>query len=244
ETASPKQKQAAQKLDTQTHVLPDRPFKIKQWPRMNADVRLTAERIQRPEALPIEGLSAHLVMQNSQLTSNLVLELAGLDLAEAARIFLTRDPQVELRCAAAELDVKEGLATTRTFVVDTEDTLIGASGRIDFKREFVDLVVHPAPKDPSPFVLRTPLIVSGPFKDLGVKPQIGPLAARGAAAALLAAVNPLLSLAAFIETGPGKDSDCGKLADEVRLHAAPGGRNEAQAEAAAKRNQRNAKPVR
>jgi uncharacterized protein involved in outer membrane biogenesis len=325
ETASARQKSKAQALDTQERVLPDRPFKVKQWPRMNADVRLTAKRIQRPGALPIEGLSAQHQIQDGQLAlkplkfdfaggevsltvlldgrsepvqgktsidfsklqlarlfpkvkqmdnskgliygkaelagrgnsmatllgtstgglsllvnggtiSNLVLELVGLDVAEVVRIFATRDPQVQLRCAAADFEVKEGIATARTFVVDTVDTVVGASGKIDFKREFVDLVVHPAPKDPSPFALRTPLIVSGPFKDLGVKPEIGPLAARGAAAALLAAVNPLLALVPFIETGPGKDSDCGKLADEVRLSTTPGGRNEAQANAAAEKN--------
>jgi len=329
ETASPKQKKAAQKLDTTPRVLPDRPFKIKQWPKMDADVRLEAKRIQRPNALPIDGLAVHLVMQKSQLTlqplsfdfaggkvnidlaldgrgellhgrtkidirklelaklfptvkqfdkskghiygraelagrgnsvaqllgtstggvsllvnggtiSNLILELAGLDIAETLRIFATRDPQVQLRCAAADFGVKEGTAVTRTFVIDTTDTVVDATGDIDLKREFVDLVVHPAPKDPSPLVLRSPLKVTGPFKDLSVRPEVGPLAARGAAAALLAAVNPLLALAPFIETGPGKDSDCGKLAGQVRLHAAPGGRNEAQADAAARRNRRNA----
>ena len=333
ETASAKQKAAAKKLDSQSRVLPDRPFKVKQWPNMDADVQLTAKRIRRPDALPIDGLATHLVMRSAQLTlqplsfdfaggkvnidvaldgrsnplqgktkieirklelgklfpkvkqldkskgqiygraelagrgnsiaqllgtstgglsmlvhggtiSNLILELVGLDIAETLRIFATRDPQVQLRCAAADFDVKEGTAATRTFVVDTTDTVVDATGNIDFKREFVDLVVHPAPKDPSPLALRTPLKVTGPFKDLTVRPEIGPLAARGAAAALLAVINPLLALAPFIETGPGKDSDCGMLADQVRLHAAPGGRNEAQAEAAAQRNQRRAGSIR
>lgn len=330
ETASPRQKKAAQQLDTKAHVLPDRPFKVKQWPRMNADVRLTAKRIQRPKALPIDGLTTHLLMQDSQLSlrplsfdfaggkvnielaldgrsdplqgrtkveisklrlaqlfptvkqldkseghvygraelagrgnsvaqiigtstggvsmlvnggtiSNLVLELVGLDVAETLRIFATRDPQVQLRCAAADFEVRDGTAATRTFLIDTADTVVQATGDIDLKREFVDLVVHPAPKDPSPLALRTPLHVNGPFKDLSVRPEVGPLAARGAAAALLAVVNPLLALVPFIETGPGKDSDCGKLAQQVRLHAAPGGRNEAQADAAAQRNRRNAR---
>lgn len=333
ETASARQKRKAEAVASSEHVLPDRPFNTRQWPRMNADVRLTAKRIERPDALPIDGLSTHLVMQDGKLAlkplkfdfaggevaitvaldgrsdppqgkatidfrglrlarlfpkvkqmeaskglvygkadlagrgasvaqllgtssggvsllvnggtiSNLVLELVGLDVAEALRIFATRDPQVQLRCAAADFEVKDGTAVSRTFVIDTRDTLIGATGKIDFKREFVDLVVHPAPKDPSPFALRTPLIVSGPFKDLGVKPQLGPLAARGAAAALLAAVNPLLALVPFIETGPGKDSDCASLAEQVRLSASPGGRNEAQARDAAKDNPRRAAPAR
>jgi len=39
---------------------------------------------------------------------------------------------------------------------------------------------------------------------------------RAAAAAALAALNPLLALLPFIETGPGKDSDCGALLAGVR----------------------------
>ena len=333
ETASPKQKAQAARKSASPTVLPDRPFKVQQWPRMDADVTLAAKRIRRPDALPIEGLDAHLVMRAGQLelkplafdfaggridlaialdgrkeplqgrltldaqrlalarlfpkikamsnsqglaygraelagrgnsvaqllgtstgglsllvnggtVSNLVLEAVGLDLAEIARIFATRDPQVRLRCAAADFEVKDGIATTRTFVVDTVDTVVEARGTLDFKREFVDLVVHPAPKDPSPFALRTPLDVTGAFKNVGVRPQAGPLAARGAAAAVLGAVNPLLALVPFIETGPGKDSDCARLAEQVRLHAAPGGRNAAAAETARQRNAAGASIVR
>jgi hypothetical protein len=35
-------------------------------------------------------------------------------------------------------------------------------------------------------------------------------------AAVLALVNPLLALAAFIETGPGADSDCARLVAEAK----------------------------
>jgi hypothetical protein len=44
-----------------------------------------------------------------------------------------------------------------------------------------------------------------------VTPDAASLAARGAAAALLGLVNPLLAVASFIETGPGKDSDCAEV---------------------------------
>jgi hypothetical protein len=44
-----------------------------------------------------------------------------------------------------------------------------------------------------------------------VRPDASALAARGIGAAVLALVNPLLALAPFIETGPGRDSDCAGL---------------------------------
>jgi hypothetical protein len=46
--------------------------------------------------------------------------------------------------------------------------------------------------------------------------EVAPLAARGAAALALAAINPLLALAATVETGPGKDADCASVLAEAR----------------------------
>jgi hypothetical protein len=40
------------------------------------------------------------------------------------------------------------------------------------------------------------------------------------AAALLGARNPVLALLPFTETGPGEDSDCGRLIAEARSHGA------------------------
>ena len=37
---------------------------------------------------------------------------------------------------------------------------------------------------------------------------MGPLAGRGLTALALGAINPLLALAATIETGPGENADC------------------------------------
>ena len=48
------------------------------------------------------------------------------------------------------------------------------------------------------------------------KVKMGPLLARGAAALALGALNPLLAFIPFVETGPGKDSDCAQLLAQVK----------------------------
>ncbi|HEX2671469.1 MAG TPA: AsmA family protein, partial [Polyangiaceae bacterium] len=53
---------------TKTGVLPDAPFDAKRWKSVNADVKLRAGKIQRPEQLPIENLSTRIRMQDAVLS--------------------------------------------------------------------------------------------------------------------------------------------------------------------------------
>ena len=157
---------------------------------------------------------------NGGQVSLLLVELLGLDLAEAITLLGTRNRQIALRCAVADLTVKEGVAIPQAFVIDTTDTVVTVTGPIDLRRERLDLVFRPEPKDYSIFALRSPIHLQGAFKDPAVRPEPGPIVTRVAGAALLAAVNPLLALLPFIETGPGKDSDCAKLLAQVRAKGA------------------------
>lgn len=143
--------------------------------------------------------------------SNLVLEMLGLDAGEMVLLFATGDRDIDLRCAVSDLKVHEGIATADVLVLDTEDTVVAGSGAIDLARERVDLTLYPEPKDQSILAARAPLHVQGSFRNPRVVPDTTSLAARGAAGALLGLVNPLLAVASFIETGPGKDSDCAAL---------------------------------
>jgi uncharacterized protein involved in outer membrane biogenesis len=146
--------------------------------------------------------------------SALLLEAAGLDLAEALAVIASKNVKTRLRCAVAQFEVDSGVATAKAFVIDTRDTLVRIDGTINFDQERFDLVAHPHPKDPSLFSLQSPLVVSGPLSDPTVRPKAGPLAARIGAAGLLALVNPLLAIVPFVETGSGEDANCGALVRE------------------------------
>jgi uncharacterized protein involved in outer membrane biogenesis len=155
--------------------------------------------------------------------SALLVELVGLDLGEAALVLGSRrgtKPQVGLRCAAGALKVKDGVAEPETFVIDTTDTLIEVKGNVNLGSEKLDLVTRPEPKDVSLFALRTPIEIEGTLKDPKIRPKAGPLVARVAAAGALAAIAPPLAALAFVETGPGKDSDCAKVLAEAKASGA------------------------
>jgi len=150
--------------------------------------------------------------------SNLLLEIAGLDGAEIAKFLMGHDQRVGLRCAAAAFAVKDGLMAARTLVLDTTDTVIWGSGTINLATEALDLTFHPRPKDMSILTLRSPLRLGGTLGSPDASVSRGPLAARAGAVLALGALNPLLGLAATVETGPGQDVDCDAV---LRQAAAP-----------------------
>lgn len=140
--------------------------------------------------------------------SNILLEFIGLDGGEVIKFLLRGDSNVQLRCAAAAFDVKNGLMTSRAIVLDTSDTVVTGQGQISLADEKLDIVLKPQPKDMSILSLRSPLKIGGTFADLSAGPDKSALAGRAGLALVLGVINPLLALAATIETGPGEDADC------------------------------------
>jgi uncharacterized protein involved in outer membrane biogenesis len=140
--------------------------------------------------------------------SNLLIELAGLDVAEALKYLINKDREIPMRCAFAAFDVQDGVMTTKALAFDTTDTAILGQGDINMRAEAINLRLVPEPKDRSPLALRVPLKIGGTFKDPSFSPEAGPLILRGAAAAALYAIAPPAALLALIETGPGKNINC------------------------------------
>jgi uncharacterized protein involved in outer membrane biogenesis len=165
--------------------------------------------------------------------SNLLLEFMGLDGGEIIKFLLRGDKNVVLRCAAMAFDVEKGTMVSRSVVLDTDDTLFSASGQANLSKETLDFVVRPQPKDRSILSLRTPLVIGGTFAAPTARLEAGSLATRGVAALGLGALNPLLALAATVETGPGADADCEAVLAEAKRPSA----GEAAAGAAKARKQ-------
>jgi len=140
--------------------------------------------------------------------SNILLEIAGLDGGEIIKFLVKGDNRVQLRCAATAFDVQNGLMTSRALVLDTGDTVFYGDAKVDLARESMDVLIKPQPKDTSILSLRSPLRIGGTFgaPDIGLEKTA--LAGRAGLAVALGAINPLLALAATIETGPGHDADC------------------------------------
>lgn len=151
--------------------------------------------------------NAAMLMGSGEI-SNILMEFLGLDGGEVIKFFLRGDRNVMLRCAAAAFDVKSGLMTSRAILLDTSDTVINGEGKVNLADETIDIVLNPKPKDMSILSLRSPLRIGGTFASPSAGPDKIALGERAGLALALGLINPLLALAATIETGPGQDANC------------------------------------
>ncbi len=141
--------------------------------------------------------------------SNLLVELAGIDIYEALKYLIGKDKQIPVRCAFADFGVQNGVMSTRALAFDTTDTIIVGEGEVSLRDERLDLELRPRPKDRSFLALRSPLVIGGTFADPSFRPDLGRLGVRGAIALALGSIAPPAALLATLELGGGEDSNCG-----------------------------------
>lgn len=146
--------------------------------------------------------------------SELGVWLVNLHGGELLPLLFGGDRPTRIRCGAAAFGVEDGLATSKLFVLDTDESRINGAGTINLGAERFDITLDPRPKKAGILSLRGPVRLYGTFRDsdFALSPQtIG----RGVGAVALAIVNPLLALIPLIETGPGQDADCQAVLSEV-----------------------------
>ncbi|HTI86545.1 MAG TPA: AsmA family protein [Alphaproteobacteria bacterium] len=152
--------------------------------------------------------------------SALLVDLAGLDFGNSLMSALGLPRRAVLRCMVSDFEVKDGLATTQLFIVDTTEANIIPAGTINFDTEQIDFRMETEKKKPSVGSVSTPIRVTGPLKKPSIAPEYGPLGARAGAAALLGALlTPLGALIPTIQLGLGENNDCNALVQSVGADA-------------------------
>jgi uncharacterized protein involved in outer membrane biogenesis len=306
-TAQEAEKAAAQKASDK--VLPHEPISTEKWGDMDADVKLSAKRVLRPQQVPLDTLTTRIVLKDSvlhleplnfgmaegRITSNVVMNgkakptetklkadvqgmhlgalfpafktmddalgtlygradlqgrgasigdmlgtsngklvvaseggqisallshLLEIDVQHALMLLGTRNQQVELRCAVGQLDVKNGVITPESFVVDTTDTLVNVSGKMDLANERFDIQTKGHNKKPTMLLLRSPIVMEGPLKKPKVHPKAGPIVAQAGAAVALGTIAAPLAIVPFLDPGKKQDADCGKLLADAKIEGA------------------------
>ncbi|CAM3765227.1 AsmA domain-containing protein [Bordetella sputigena] len=155
---------------------------------------------------------------NDGVISASLMELAGLNVANYVVARLFGDQEVPINCAAADVKLKDGLATPDLFVFDTENAVIDIDGSVNFKTEGIDLDITPHSKGLRIISLRSPLYVDGTLKNPKAGVKVGPLLARGAGmVALGAALTPAAGLLALIvPSNSGAENQCSTLLHQMQ----------------------------
>lgn len=183
---------------------------------LNGDANLSGRGNSVAALLGTSNGSLKLLMNDGLISRNL-MEIVGLNVGNYIVGKIFGDDEVRINCAAANLDLRNGVATPRIFAFDTENALINVTGSTNFGSERLDLTIDPESKGIRIITLRSPLYVRGTFKnpDAGVKP--GPLIVRGAVAAALATlVTPAAALAALISPSEGSENQCRTILGQMK----------------------------
>ena len=213
---------------------------------IKASAKVTARRLQIKQLFPaIEGLQASVgqingdaalsatgnsiatllgasngeihTLINEGTVSKMLLEKMGLNIGNIVLTTLFGDKQVQINCMATDFAVERGIMYSRTFIVDTEEAIINVDGVISLADETLHLTINPKTKGLRIISLRAPLYVRGPFKKPTVSVDKGVLAMKaGGAIALATLAAPAAALLPLVNTGPGEESECGKLLAAAR----------------------------
>jgi uncharacterized protein involved in outer membrane biogenesis len=140
--------------------------------------------------------------------SHLLIEVVGLDVAQALGVALVGDQRLPLNCAVVRVQVQDGLVRPQAAVFDTSDTTIVAGGEVSLAQERLNLTLAARPKDFSPLSLRSPVHVEGTFAHPNIRLEKGRLALKLGAAAALAVVTPLAAILPLMDMGEKDKAGC------------------------------------
>ncbi|WP_153100368.1 AsmA family protein [Paraburkholderia hayleyella] len=198
---------------------------------INGDAALSATG-NSPAALAATANGEIKALVSDGTVSRLLMEAAGLNVANVVyeKLFGSRD--VKINCAAVDFVATDGVLDSRVFALDTADAVIHIDGHLNLRDESMDLGIHPHTKGFRVFSLRSPLYVKGTFKNPRVGVDAGALALRGGAMIGLGLINPLAALIPLIAPSNNQPLPCAALMSEMRTRPGappPGQKQQARA---------------
>ena len=167
---------------------------------LNAHAKLEGKGNSTAELLRSLNGDVSLYIRNGEI-SHLVIEAAGLDIAQAVGLLIKGDQNLKMQCAVADFKSRNGVMNTNVALVDTSVTTILMSGNVNMGEERLNLRLTAEPKNFSPFTVRSPIDITGTFLNPKVTPEKGPIVTRIAGGVLLAIINPLAAILPFLDPG-------------------------------------------
>jgi uncharacterized protein involved in outer membrane biogenesis len=113
---------------------------------------------------------AAIVMMNNGDVARGLLEQVSADLRT---LFRAGEGRVPIACLLGVLTLKDGIGVVSPLRLDSQEATLVGAGSIDFAGKRLDLMLKSDHDTTGFFALDVPIVVSGPFKALGVAPLPG-----------------------------------------------------------------------
>lgn len=133
---------------------------------------------------------------------NRLIDLTGLVLPSWLTAPSAKTGESRVECLDAALAFEPGVATVKKLVVETDDVVVTATGRIDFKGDRMDIVATPRALHPNLIPIVSPFEIKGPLS----KPEVvleGGVAGRVVAETLALPLNTLGTILGVDRAAPG-----------------------------------------
>jgi len=205
----------------QMHVRePSRPFSVeghmKNWPIadvlkdldinlpvsgvLQADFNVSSSGTTQRQAIDAASGKLYLRLLNGVI-GNRLIDLAGLVLPSWLTAPSAKSGESKIECFSAKLDFHPGLATLDRAVVETDEVIVTATGRIDFKDDTINIEAVPKALRPNLVPIVSPFAIRGPLSAPKVEVK-GGVVGRGIAETLALPFNTLGTLLGVDKSGP------------------------------------------
>jgi uncharacterized protein involved in outer membrane biogenesis len=149
-----------------------------------------------------------LFMNQGGDVSALLVDLAGLQVGDAALSALGIPNKTQIQCLVSDFALQNGVVDTKTLLVATKEANILGAGTINLETEQLNLALKTSATHFQIGSLSTPINFGGTLKHPSVLPAAGPLAAKAGAAIGLGILFPPLALLPTIRLGLGDQNAC------------------------------------
>jgi uncharacterized protein involved in outer membrane biogenesis len=144
--------------------------------------------------------------------SALIIDLSGLQLADATLSALGLPNRQQVRCLIGDLTLAQGLLQTKTLILDTDADRTSGNVSVNLRSEQIAAHLRTDAKHFTIGSLPTQIKIGGTLKEPSFAPDPIELGARGAAAVGLGLLFPPAALLPTIQLGTGEDNACTTLA--------------------------------
>ena len=131
--------------------------------KIGADIDISGQGKSLAEVMGTSDGKTFFTMTGGAL-SGLLIEAAGLDIAEALVLYIGDDARVPIRCAAGPINLTKGVAKFDRIIMDTTDSVLYVRGQSNLRKELLVMDIFADAKDFSVLDVDAPVHLEGKIR--------------------------------------------------------------------------------